>query len=329
MVAADDVLIVSGGYNPKHEIATSILYTTIDGTSFNYVELDKNAKWFLKGVGGPKTVKGDLKAVQVLAEIRQKWVDMTAVADAKDDGAAVADVADGAEDSNDDEDPMNDLKCLETPPKAKPKRRVFVPIRSMVYELEMPKRPPCVGIDQDATITISVYKKGVAARNRGENLYLRSDYIEWLLAYAADELHFQGVRAASPEKELDRPENCTAVAGLNLEWSFTSKAWNALFVLGPHINRSRDFHPGDVTQARWDQLQAWTTLTVPTFATRTTALERRALAKEVATQWGHAVLKSPSAVAEFEQIWDVNDEEPAAKRPKHSRDEQDGADSCE
>ena len=199
----------------------------------------------------------------------------------------------------------------------------------MVYELQMPKRPPCAGLDQDATITIRVYKKGVIDRNRGENLYLRSDYIEWLLSYAADELHFQGVRAASPEKELDRPENCTAVAGLNLEWSFKSKAWNALFVLGPHVNTTRDFHPGDVTQARWDQLQAWTTLTVPTFATRTTALERRALAKEVATQWGHAVLKSPSAVAEFEQIWDVNDEEPAAKRPKHSRDEQDGADSCE
>ena len=109
VVAVDDLLIVSGGFNPKSEIAKSIRYT-IDGTSFNYVELDKNAQWFLKGVGGPKTSKGDLKAVQVMAEIRQKWVDTTAVADlAKRD----ADVAAGAEDSGDDDDPMNALSSLD------------------------------------------------------------------------------------------------------------------------------------------------------------------------------------------------------------------------
>ena len=35
-----------------------------------FVNLDKNANWFLKGTGGWKTRKGDLKSVKVICDIR-------------------------------------------------------------------------------------------------------------------------------------------------------------------------------------------------------------------------------------------------------------------
>ena len=46
-----------------------------------FLELDKNAAWFLKGVGGPKTQKGSLKAVDVLQLLRKTFDDLTAVAE--------------------------------------------------------------------------------------------------------------------------------------------------------------------------------------------------------------------------------------------------------
>ena len=112
VVVTEDVLIVTGGFNTRPEVAKSILYTT--DTTHSYVELDKNSAWFLKGVGGPKTGKGDLKAVQVLQEIREKFSAVTAVA---------AELKDEAEGSDDADDPMNALDTIleSVAPKAKQK----------------------------------------------------------------------------------------------------------------------------------------------------------------------------------------------------------------
>ena len=211
VVVTEDVLIVTGGFNTRPEVAKSLLYTT--DTTHSYVELDKNSAWFLKGVGGPKTSKGDLKAVQVLQEIREKFVAATS----GDSVTAVAELKDEAEGSDDADDPMNALDTiLETvAPKAKNKAKKplnSTPTRAMVQELVMPKRPTCTARDQDATITISVYKRGSQVRSGKHNLYLRSDFIEWLLSYAADELHFQGIQCDIPEPECTKEANTPAVA---------------------------------------------------------------------------------------------------------------------
>ena len=60
-----------------------------------------------------------------------------------------------------------------------------------LWRLVMPKRPPCTGWDPDETITLYVYWKDDYGGRR--KIYLRSDAISWLLAYGADELHYQGV----------------------------------------------------------------------------------------------------------------------------------------
>ena len=38
------------------------------------MELQKNAEWFLKGVGGPGAQKGDVKAVTVLQDLRDAFL---------------------------------------------------------------------------------------------------------------------------------------------------------------------------------------------------------------------------------------------------------------
>jgi hypothetical protein len=55
-VLADRVSIC-GGYNTIGDSVKCIVYND-GGTAHRFVELDKNAAWFLKGVGGIKTQKG-------------------------------------------------------------------------------------------------------------------------------------------------------------------------------------------------------------------------------------------------------------------------------
>ena len=91
---------VKGGFNTKYNSASSIQYRM--GTQqYDFVKLCKNETWFLKGVGGVNTKKGDLKAVNVFADIRKRC---NTVEDpgTDDDAAAVAEDAQ----HESDEDPM-------------------------------------------------------------------------------------------------------------------------------------------------------------------------------------------------------------------------------
>ena len=46
--------------------------------------------------------------------------------------------------------------------------------------------------------------------------------------------------------------NCTAVAGMNMEWCFHTKAWHAEFVSGEFEGTCRTFAIHEVTQNQWD-----------------------------------------------------------------------------
>ena len=61
---------IKGGFNRKGELANAIQYQCADNTTHTFVALQKDALWFVNGVGGVR--KGDLKAVNVLQMIRQK-----------------------------------------------------------------------------------------------------------------------------------------------------------------------------------------------------------------------------------------------------------------
>ena len=64
----NDVSIDGGYSNALHPAATVELMDHGERSTFVY--LDKNAKWFLHGVGGAKAAKGSLKCVKVMEYLR-------------------------------------------------------------------------------------------------------------------------------------------------------------------------------------------------------------------------------------------------------------------
>ena len=66
------IINIKGGYNTRGEAAEGIQYQIHD-TTHQFVKLDKNAAWFLKGVGGVKAQKGDLKPVTVIELLHETF----------------------------------------------------------------------------------------------------------------------------------------------------------------------------------------------------------------------------------------------------------------
>ena len=72
-------------------------------------------------------------------------------------------------------------------------------------------------------------------------MFLRVGCIDWLLSYADDQLHFQGVDNLVGHMDGVLEANCAAVAGLHVEWDFHLKEWQAQFVSGPFQGVKREF----------------------------------------------------------------------------------------
>ena len=127
-------------------------------------------------------------------------------------------------------------------------------LRNCIVELTVPRRPPCAGGQTSDTTTIFVY--GMLATKARTPLYSRVDCLNWLLSYAADELHFQGVPCNPLAAEDQKVANCAAVAGLNLEWDFWKKAWLAEFVEGPLKGVKKSFAILDYNAKLWARMRA-------------------------------------------------------------------------
>ncbi len=309
-----DRVSIKGGYNTRGEAAPTIHYQVGDTTQV-FVELDKNVPWFLKGVGGPRTQKGYLKAVEVMQLLRARFSEK--LEGEPDDNAAVAegqisaDAATQSESQETDEyiDPMDAMDAMDevaavvaevVPQKKapKPKRRTQDTRRSLVLELEVPTRPRCAGCGKDDKTVICVYRKPNSDKRTNSNLYLRMDCIEWLLAYAADELAFQGVEPASPAPTPHQAGNCPAVADLHLEWDFSAKAWEGKFVAGPSVGTTKRMSVKDLDKHKWEKLEHESV--VQGYLSNATPRERKNAVKEWMTMWCAAIARNESA--EFDAI---------------------------
>ena len=200
-----EVIVIRGGYSTKPEILPCLTYR-VGQTTHKFVLLDKNAFWFLRCVGGKSARKGDLKCVKVLDQIRTRFhaaeVD-DQCGDADTPPVAATTVADEAD------DPMNMMAEFmnstcpvddKQPQRYRIRPRLFTRLEA-VRTIAMPSRPPCTAVAGAANIDIHIYKKpATTGRSTRARLYLQSDDIPWLLAYAADELHHQGI---TPTDESD------------------------------------------------------------------------------------------------------------------------------
>ena len=204
----------------------------------------KNARWFLKGAGGPKAAKGDLKAVEVLVMLRGKLKDREAASRTRGAAVAAPFLPDAVVEPSTDIDPMDELDTIseiDSSPQPKPLKYRKLNThdrRALVETLSVPTRPVCTGCGDGDTTTIRVYRLLMSDRRSNAHLHLRTDCIGWLMAYAADEFHYQGVVAPCFVPQ-SRVGNCATVAGLRSEWAFATQEWACEFVDGPLLGTKR------------------------------------------------------------------------------------------
>lgn len=304
-----DTVIIKGGYSTRGESAPTVEYQVGDATH-TFVELDKNATWFLKGVGGPRVQKGDSKAVEVVQFLRDAFKNK--IDGVPDDNAAVAESHSGGHDSDDGVDPMDAMDAMDDVAafvaKVVPQKKAGVrkggarkrPAQALVQELEVPTRPRCVGRDKDDKTVVHVYRKAKVDNGNVRTLYLRLDCIEWLLAYAADELACQGVMVPSPATTPGLVANCAAVADLNLEWDFSANSWKGTFVAGPRLGTFRRLTLTDLNQEVWDELRNKSVVKGNLY--RATRLEKKCALKEWMILWCAAIACNNEK--EFESLMD-------------------------
>ena len=337
---------ILGGFGVGFHTAASIDFNVgDDAETHTYVLLDKNAQWFLKGAGGDKVQKGDVKAVKIIDTIRENFREACCTTD--DVQCTTADdvqyiTADEVVDEG-VVDPMDALKvrqiCAEPIRKGsgdrfmrtngsgtKGKRpRPDRVGRSVMRQLVMPTRPECAASAMQAwdTTLISLCRgPGKAKTANNGKLYLRIDCLDWLLSYAADELHFQGIVPSMPDAPQSRLANCEEVSDLFVAWDFTANAWNASFIDGPFKGTTRRVYYYDVTAALWVKLQQrmtaggnfqgvrdggwkpsrlWETVTFAYASNQ----QKKAAAKVLVIALCHAVTVGHDAVDEFEHLMRV------------------------
>ena len=295
---------ITGGYNKKPEPAASIEYGE-DGSVHTFVAMDKNANWFLKGAGGAKAQKGDLQPVRILEIIRDRFNKKfhTAVAVAVPEATAAVAVA-VPEEPLPEIDPMDAMEALPERKQGKGTKNAALQ-RSLIQALEMQTKHPCAGGNEDDVTTIYVYRKhdpSVKGHAHGGVLYLRSDCLGWLLSYAAEELSCQGVEQTRDAEQSALVPNCAAVAGLNLEWDFSQKAWHAKFVAGPHQGISRRMTVQDLDMKVWAKVREHNL--VQGFLAHANASHRKAAVKDFLQLWGEAFIEDKAQ--EFNAIVNVN-----------------------
>jgi len=237
-----ETITITAGFSTKAPYVVQSLVYEMGGDAWRFVQLHKHHRWFICSIGGPRARKGDITAVRVLDEIRKKFFEEE---DTTEDTTAVA------EEINADVDPMDALDDVAAPvakPTTKTAKRPCPP-RPEVRALTMLKRPPCSGAEQDQTTIIFVYLK---PGNR--SLYLRVDCLDWLLSYAADEQHFQGVVRDKPKPSPS--EGSSAVTEFLVEWDFTEKVWRGEVLVGASAGQSTRCSPDHVTKELWEKLDA-------------------------------------------------------------------------
>lgn len=283
MSVVQDVVHVKGGYNTRGETGKSLHYR-VGEKMYVFVQAMKNAEWFLKGVGGSKVQKGNLKPVRVLQLLRDKFQECIGKEAYDEATAAVAESQSNSQEADETPDPMDALDELVPVKvkKVKKPKQTRVKVRSGCREFLVPTRPPCVACDKDGTTLVCVYLKREYNKGIG-TLYVRMDCIGWLLAYAADELHFMGVGRSKPEPIVEAKPNCPAVAGLNLKWDFCAKAWDAKFVEGAFGGKTKRMDQTNLDKDVWDKLR--TNNLVENTWLRATSSEKRTGLKELLILW--------------------------------------------
>ena len=133
-------------------------------------------------------------------------------------------------------------------------------------------------------------------------MFLRVDCVDWLLSYAADQLHFQGVDNLVGHMDGVLEANCAAVAGLHVEWNFHLKEWQAQLVSGPFQGVKRKFGIESLNPVLWANLEDEVSFQ------KANRGQRKAVAKQMLLLWCQAIGDNESDI--FEKKWGLQEQQP-------------------
>ena len=332
-VVRNDVSIDGGYSNALHPAATVQLMDHGERSTFVY--LDKNAKWFLHGVGGAKAAKGSLKCVKVMEYLRVWFNSKRNTAVAEETAADAENAAAVAEDSapvEEEVDPMDAMDEIDdiagddmrgAHNKMKMKKNTAPSgykkvdrARAQIKAIEVPTRPP--GYPDSTNIIVRVYRKhdpAVRGQGHGGSLYLSEDCLDWLLSYAHDEWESMGIEA--PPMDDDRVGNVATVADLHLAWQFDEDSWRAEFIAGPFQGTSRTLKVADLDKHMWaklrelDLVSGWLSL-------NRYREDRKLAARAFLEQWGLAVTRNEPEL--FVALLEKTNTTPKKMGKKRARD---------
>ena len=141
---------------------------------------------------------------------------------------------------------MELLDSVAEPEQPKPKRRKTNK-QGVIYVLA-PAR--------SGQLTSPPYRVRVAVLKTKKDLFVRSDHLGWLAAYAADEIATQGVDALNDPNESGKKPNVDDVPYLCVEWCFAKNVWEAEFLAGPFKGTKRRVSPKCVIFVqKWELLR--------------------------------------------------------------------------
>lgn len=292
---AYDSITISGGFSSRMFVVNTIVVKDAT-TSDIFVEVTKNADWFLKTVGGDGTHKGMCKAVNVLTELGQRltaqhFPSSSAVAAESDSPPAVDDG---------DFDPMDALDGDAESSPVKPSKGKYAhkKVRHQILYVDMPLRPPCADAACTDTKQVALYVTGKTAKK----IHVHCDCVDWLIAYAADELYFQGVVGCGDAHD-GKDANIPAVADLRVEWDFQKKLWQSEFVGGTMRGVKRCFSHKDHNEERWDKLRRASMSTVDISFADASVADKNQVAKEFIVHWCTSISRGDHE--KFEADWGV------------------------
>ena len=195
-------------------------------------------------------------------------------------------VADGEVDPMDAMDDLPEVVPVANKQHAKKEFNARISHRAIVQDLVVPVKPACIGGTEDEQTIVSVYRRPVSSGRSQSALYLRVSCVDWLLSYVADELYCQGVTASSPIPSPEKAENCSAVAGLYLEWDINDKEWEARFVSGSLLGMSTRIGMTVLDTATWNILKEHDLVQGNLY--KASAVQKKNAVKDLVTIWAAA-----------------------------------------
>ena len=256
-----------------------------------YVRVKKNAPWLIAAVGGPQAKKNSMPSVQVVDLLYSKVFgkEFKHITHESEDRSRGEDLDN--EDEFADDDPMAQLfECapdieMETPKKKKQHAKMQLP-RTTMREIDMPKRPLCVGGSANETRIVHMY-----VRPNSKSLWLRMDCVDWLVSYAADEHYYQGISRVDDTSE--------AATDYRIQWDHNEKAFDCTINVGTNAGFVLCFYLNKLTKEVFEKLNELDR--VQEYWSKANVSVKRKYCRQYLEKWCVATISG--TVDKFEDEW--------------------------